>query len=181
MGKSLLPCHKDQADLWKNERGEELRPPADSHWSEPHGTEILQPSEAFSWQRACTLSHSSRVQLCATPMTGAGEAPLSMWFSRQENWHGLLCPAPGDLPNPAIKPRSPELQALADVLNTASWNTVWGNIQLCCSQIPGHPNPWDYEYILICLFVLGGAMQYVGSWFLDQGWNPDPCIRSEES
>jgi len=34
-----------------------------------------------------------------------------MGFSRQEYWSGLLCPPPGDLPNPGIKPRSPALQA----------------------------------------------------------------------
>ena len=64
---------------------------------------------------AVMLSCSSHVRLSVTC-----QAPLSVGFSRQENWSGLLCPAPGDLPNPAIKPRSPELQALADVLNTAS-------------------------------------------------------------
>ena len=31
-------------------------------------------------------------------------------FLRQEYWSGLLCPPPGDLPNPGIKPRSPTLQ-----------------------------------------------------------------------
>ena len=35
-------------------------------------------------------------------------------FSRQENWSGLPCPPPGDLPNPGIKSRSPAL--LADSL-----------------------------------------------------------------
>ena len=34
-----------------------------------------------------------------------------MGFSRQEYWSGLPYPPPGDLPNPGIKPRSPELQA----------------------------------------------------------------------
>ena len=34
-----------------------------------------------------------------------------MGFSKQEYWSGLPCPPPGDLPNPGIKPRSPELQA----------------------------------------------------------------------
>ena len=34
-----------------------------------------------------------------------------MGFSRQEYWGGLPFPSPGDLPNPAIKPRSPALQA----------------------------------------------------------------------
>ena len=36
---------------------------------------------------------------------------LCPWgFSRQGYWSGLLCPPPGDLPNPGIKPRSPTLQ-----------------------------------------------------------------------
>ena len=34
-----------------------------------------------------------------------------MGFSRQEEWSGLPCPPPLDLPNPGIKPRSPALQA----------------------------------------------------------------------
>ena len=31
------------------------------------------------------------------------QAPLSMGFSRQEYCSGLLCPPPGDLPDPGIK------------------------------------------------------------------------------
>ena len=46
-----------------------------------------------------------------TPWAVAHQAPLSMGFSRQEYWSGLLCPPPGDLPNPGIKLRSPALQA----------------------------------------------------------------------
>ena len=45
------------------------------------------------------LSHSSHVRLCATPRTIAYQAPLSMEFSRQEYWSGLLFPSPEDLPN----------------------------------------------------------------------------------
>ena len=37
---------------------------------------------------------------------------LCPWgISRQEYWSELLCPPPGDLPNPRIEPRSPILQA----------------------------------------------------------------------
>ena len=61
--------------------------------------------------RACVLSHFSRVQLCVTLWTAAHQAPLSMGFSRQGYWSGLLCPPPGDLPNPVIKPGSPAFQA----------------------------------------------------------------------
>ena len=39
------------------------------------------------------------------------QAPLSLGFSRQESWDGLLCPPPRDLPDPGIEPRSPALQA----------------------------------------------------------------------
>ena len=46
-----------------------------------------------------------------TPWTVAYQAPLSMGLSRQEYWSGLPFPSPGDLPNPGIEPRSPELQA----------------------------------------------------------------------
>ena len=46
-----------------------------------------------------------------TPWTTAHQAPLSMEFSRQVYWSGLLFPSPRDLPNPGIKPGSPELQA----------------------------------------------------------------------
>ena len=41
----------------------------------------------------------------------AHQAPLSMGFSRQGYWSGLLFPSPGYLPNPGIEPRSPTLQA----------------------------------------------------------------------
>ena len=34
-----------------------------------------------------------------------------MQFARQEYWSGLPFPSPGNLPNPGIEPRSPELQA----------------------------------------------------------------------
>ena len=36
---------------------------------------------------------------------------LSMEFSRQEYWSGLPFPSPEDLPDPGIKPGSPELKA----------------------------------------------------------------------
>ena len=48
----------------------------------------------------------SPVQHFGTPWTVARQAPLSMGFPRQEYWSGLLCPLPGDLPNPGIKPVS---------------------------------------------------------------------------
>ena len=52
----------------------------------------------------CVLSHFSRVRLFVTPRTAAHQAPLSMGFSRQEDWSGLPFPPPGDPPDPGIKP-----------------------------------------------------------------------------
>ena len=52
----------------------------------------------------CLLSRFSHVRLFVTPRTVAHRAPLSVGFSRQEYWNRLLCPPPGDLPDPGIKP-----------------------------------------------------------------------------
>ena len=53
----------------------------------------------------------SRIQLLATAWTVACQAPMSMGFSKQEQWNGLLFSSPADLPDPGIEPVSP---ALAD-------------------------------------------------------------------
>ena len=47
----------------------------------------------------------------ATLWTVAHQAPLSMGFSMQEYWSGLLFPSPQDLPDLGIEPESPALQA----------------------------------------------------------------------
>ena len=61
----------------------------------------------------------SHVQLFATLWTVAFQAPLSMGCSRQEYCSGLLCPPPGNLPDPGIEPTSPVSPALqADFLPT---------------------------------------------------------------
>ena len=52
--------------------------------------------------RTHMLSLFSHVQLFVTPWSVAHQAPLSMGFSRQEYWSGLLCAPPGDLPDPGI-------------------------------------------------------------------------------
>ena len=50
------------------------------------------------------MSHSAAL------WTIAHHAPLSMRFSRQEYWSGLLFPPPGNLPGPGIELVSPALQ-----------------------------------------------------------------------
>ena len=53
----------------------------------------------------------SCVQLFVTLWTIAHKVPLSMEFSKQEYWGGLPFPSLGDLLNPGMEPRCPELQA----------------------------------------------------------------------
>ena len=45
------------------------------------------------------LSHFSCVRLCVTPEMAAHQVPLSLGFSRQENWSGLPFPSPA---NPSV-------------------------------------------------------------------------------
>ena len=45
----------------------------------------------------------------ATLWTVVSQASLTMGFPRQEYWSGLPFLSPGDLPNPGIKPKSPNL------------------------------------------------------------------------
>ena len=66
----------------------------------------------------------SRVRLFATPWTAAHQAPLSMGFSRQESWSRLPCPAPGDLPDPGIRPASPKSPASAGSFFTTGRNIM---------------------------------------------------------
>ena len=63
----------------------------------------------------------SCVRLCTTPWTAARQAPLSMGFSRQEYWSGLLCPPPGDFPDPGTEPKSSALQE--DSLPLSHWGS----------------------------------------------------------
>ena len=53
------------------------------------------------------LNHVRHVWLFVTPWTVAHKGPLSMGFTRQDYWSGLLCTPSGDLPDPGIEPTSP--------------------------------------------------------------------------
>ena len=59
----------------------------------------------------CMCAVASVVSNSGTLWTTARQAPLSMGFSRQENWSGLPFLPPGNLPDPGIELRSPVLQA----------------------------------------------------------------------
>ena len=81
----------------------------------------------FSELCLCVLSCFSHVQLLGwtleTPRTVACQTPLSVGFSRQGSWSGLLSLPPGDLPDPEIKPSSFLSPALAGGFFSTS--TTW--------------------------------------------------------
>ena len=61
----------------------------------------------------CVCALVAQSCLFVTPWTVAGQAPLSMGFSRQESWSGLPFPSPGDLAHSGIQPMSLASPALA--------------------------------------------------------------------
>ena len=72
------------------------------------------------------LSYFCRVQLFETLWTVTHQAPLSMGFSRQEYWSGLLCLSPGELPEPGVEPVSLMSPALVGSVFTTS--TTWESL-----------------------------------------------------
>ena len=56
--------------------------------------EVLSPTPPINSTLLLLLSRLSRVRLCATPETAAHQSPLSLGFSRQEDWSGLPFPSP---------------------------------------------------------------------------------------
>ena len=66
---------------------------------------------SLSAVRVCLVASvvSDSLTLWAT----ASQVPLSMGFSRQEYWRGLLCPLPGGLLNPGTELMSLTSPALA--------------------------------------------------------------------
>ena len=74
----------------------------------PWGCKELDTAELLGMKVKVKLI--SHVWLFVNPWTVAHQVPLSMGFSRQENWSGLPFPSPGDLSDPGIEPQSPALQ-----------------------------------------------------------------------
>ena len=85
-----------------------------------------------------------------TPWTVVCQAPLSLGFSRQEYWSGLPCPSPGDLPDPEIKPGSPELKAdsLPSEPTGKPLSKHWKWKSLSCVWLFVHPMDYTVHGIL---------------------------------
>ena len=107
------------------------------------------------------LSHFSCVQLFVTLWTAAHQAPVSMGFSRQEHWSRLICPPPGDLPDPGIEPH---------LLHHVHWQA--GSLPLVP---PGKPSLKD-DHLLIrktfmSSYMARGTQQL---WLRILSWGDDP-------
>ena len=73
----------------------------------------------------------------ATLQTVAHQALLSVGFSRQEHWSGLLCPPPGGRPDLVIEPAS--FMSLALVGGFFSTSATWEAPPLWFSSLKGLP------------------------------------------
>ena len=93
-------------------------------WATVHGvaksqTQLSDFTLTFCWNYI-------EIHVCVpslTLWTVARQVPLSMGFSRQEYWCGLLFPSPGDLQDPGLKPMFLESLVLAGGFFTtcATW------------------------------------------------------------
>ena len=66
----------------------------------PHAAEIFWYHLAL---RSCVYSVAKSCPTVWEPMTLAGQAPLSMGYSREEYWSGLPFPSSGDLTDPGME------------------------------------------------------------------------------
>ena len=102
----------------------------------------------------CSLLCS--VQLCLTlynPMDCSPPDSFVQGFSRQENWRGLPCPPPGNLPDPGIKPVSLMSPALASRFFITSTTCASGKESACqCRRHRFDPwvrkMPWSRKWSL---------------------------------
>ena len=110
---------------------------------------VCDPLSGFSPSAPCAmLSH---------PVKSDPLWPHELWptrllcpwgFSRQEDWSGLPCPPPGDLPNPGIKHRSSTLQvdSLSSDAPGKPNNIGMGSLSLLQGTFPTQESNWGLLY-----------------------------------
>ena len=84
-------------------------------------------SNIYAHVCVCVCYSLGHVQLFASLWTVTLQAPLSMGFSRQENWSGLPLTSPGDLLDPRIEPGSLTLQE-DSLLSEPPWKPTYAHI-----------------------------------------------------
>ena len=115
--------------------------PPEAHWA------LLPYDPAACLYCVCMLTCFSCVWLFVTLWTVAHQVPLSMGFSREEYWSGLLWPPLGDLPDLGFEHADLVSPALAGVFFTSSTTIIVINISheysyMLCPVTPSseHPN-----------------------------------------
>ena len=126
-------------------------------------------------------SCSVTVHTFRTPWTIAYPAPLSMRFARQEYWHGLPFPSPGDLPDLRIESTSPALaggffttEPLGNLDITVN---MWQTYE---STFKGLPRWLDGEESA-CQCRRLGFDPWAGKTHWRRKWQPSPVFLSEKS
>ena len=107
---------------------------------------------------------------------GNCQAPLSMGFSKQDYWSGLLCPPPGDLSNSAIEPTS-----LASYISSIlTWKIPWteepGGLQSMRLQSQTQLNAHMCAHthtIFYCIYLPHPFYPFLLCWT----FNFIPCLR----
>ena len=83
----------------------------------------------------CVLNHLSRVWLFAALWTAVHQFPLSVGFSRQEDWTGLpWCPT-RDLPYPGIKPAFLHLLHGRQILSRWERLEIWEKLEISSRKL----------------------------------------------
>ena len=96
-----------------------------------------------------------------------------MGFSRQGYWNGLLCPPPGDLPNPGIKPMSPASPALQEgSLPLSHWGSP-GHVHTAIFKMNNKDLLWSTWNSAQCFVAtwMGGGLGENGYMYM-YGWVP---------
>ena len=108
----------------------------------------------------------------STPQTVALQAPLSMGFPRQEYWSRLPFPPPGHLPNPGIKPASPESPVLADRFFTTEPPEGQSQVSLSKLLISAHDARGCVQEVTLALGIRSKSNNMTGSWQFRQCSHP---------
>ena len=137
------------------------------------------------WLSACSVMSDS-----ATPWTAAHQAPLSMGFSRQEDWRRLAFPPPGGPPDSGTEPESPASSSLARgfFYLWAAGNALPGGTVAWKIQPDVHLSVWEALADNRSFFLKPGtcpsnesAVRLLSEWRGKQGSNtPDPTWRTRD-
>ena len=101
-----------------------------------------------------------------TPWAIASQAPLSMEFSRQEYWSGLLFPSPGNLPHQGSNPGLPHCRQILYHLNHQEAPMLWKNP----NELFGQPNNIGNIYT-ISKITAGNWVPRVNRWHVNKGFH----------